>query len=235
MTGEAFCPRVCGLEERALEEVCALLPRIREEDEDACEKLMAALLLSGLAMQMVGNSRPASGAEHHFSHLWEMEILNPHLDAYHGEKVSVGLITALEVYRRACGELAAGRYRIKKPYRGIETELLQKTVRSKRLLSALLRENEPDPLAGIGQDRLEGQVPDLVRILSGLPEKAKLDRMLSEAGCAASFADIGLDESVRSLSVRLSPYARNRLTLMRLFKLFEFEEPALNELLAGRG
>ena len=33
---------------------------------------MYALLLSGLAMQMVGNSRPASGAEHHMSHLWEM-------------------------------------------------------------------------------------------------------------------------------------------------------------------
>ena len=55
------------------------------EPED-CEKLMYALILSGLAMQMVGNSRPASCAEHHLSHLWEMEVVNGPLDALHGEK-----------------------------------------------------------------------------------------------------------------------------------------------------
>ncbi|MFQ7422713.1 MAG: iron-containing alcohol dehydrogenase [Anaerostipes sp.] len=33
---------------------------------------MYGLLLSGLAMQMTGHSRPASGAEHHMAHFWEM-------------------------------------------------------------------------------------------------------------------------------------------------------------------
>lgn len=32
-----------------------------------------ALIMSGIAMQMMGNSRPASGAEHHVSHMTEMK------------------------------------------------------------------------------------------------------------------------------------------------------------------
>ena len=34
---------------------------------------MEGLLLGGLAMQINKSSRPTSGAEHQFSHLWNME------------------------------------------------------------------------------------------------------------------------------------------------------------------
>ena len=37
--------------------------------------LMDGLLWVGVAMHMVGNSRPASGAEHHLAHYWEMRAL----------------------------------------------------------------------------------------------------------------------------------------------------------------
>ncbi|WP_167388002.1 iron-containing alcohol dehydrogenase [Paenibacillus ferrarius] len=38
-------------------------------------KLTEGLILSGLSMLLVGHSRPASGAEHHLSHYWEMVLL----------------------------------------------------------------------------------------------------------------------------------------------------------------
>ena len=55
---------------------------------------------SGLAMQMIGNSRPASCAEHQVTHLWDMEVINGPLDALHGEKVSVAALLVLEEYKR---------------------------------------------------------------------------------------------------------------------------------------
>lgn len=79
------------MEEEALEFMCKSLPGLKKGEIDAYEQLMYGLLLSGLAIQMVGNSRPASGTEHYMSHLWEMEAVNPHLDFYHGEKVGTGL------------------------------------------------------------------------------------------------------------------------------------------------
>lgn len=221
VTGEYICPRVCDLEDQALREVRGVLREIRAGDTAACEKLMYALLLSGLAMQMVSNSRPASGAEHHFSHLWEMEILNPHIDAYHGEKVSVGLMTAVSVYHEACEAFAQGRYRLKK-YSGIETELLHRKVYSDSILAGFMQENTPDPLTGIDPDKLRENVPEIVRVLSELPAPEELRQLLSAAGCTVTFEEIGLNEEIREDSIRISPYVRNRLTFMRLLKLFDF-------------
>lgn len=73
VTGEYFCSQIYNLELEALREVESVLDRIRMQDKDSMEKLMYALILSGLAMQMIGNSRPASGAEHHVAYFWEME------------------------------------------------------------------------------------------------------------------------------------------------------------------
>lgn len=62
--------------------------------EDACiEKLMEGLVLTGIAMSFVGNSRPASGSEHHLSHFWEMMFLLAGKKAVlHGTKVGIATL-----------------------------------------------------------------------------------------------------------------------------------------------
>ena len=96
---------------------------------------MYALILSGLAMQMVGNSRPASCAEHHLSHLWEMEVINGHLDALHGEKVSVGMMLVLKEYKRIAQAIRQGLCQVK-TYEPQEA-LLEETFGKKGLLDGI--------------------------------------------------------------------------------------------------
>jgi glycerol-1-phosphate dehydrogenase [NAD(P)+] len=71
-------------------------------DREALARLVEGLVLSGLAMQAHASSRPASGAEHQFSHLWEMEGLGhdrrPPLS--HGFKVGVGTVAIAALYER---------------------------------------------------------------------------------------------------------------------------------------
>lgn len=110
VTGEYFCENIYNLEIQAIQEVRGCISELQSGKTAAYEQLMYALLLSGLAMQMIGNSRPASGAEHHISHLIEMEVVNPHVDAYHGEKVGVGLLIAASVYHRMAKALKAGQF-----------------------------------------------------------------------------------------------------------------------------
>ena len=43
--------------------------RIKDRNPDAVKAVTEALVLSGIAMSFVGNSRPASGSEHHLSPL----------------------------------------------------------------------------------------------------------------------------------------------------------------------
>lgn len=68
-------------------------------EADALGGLMRGLVVSGLAMQAYGNSRPASGSDHQFSHLWEMEGLA--VDGQpvsHGACVGIGCIAILALY-----------------------------------------------------------------------------------------------------------------------------------------
>jgi glycerol-1-phosphate dehydrogenase [NAD(P)+] len=72
---------------------------VRERDRNALDGLMRGLLMAGLAMQAHGNSRPASGSDHQFAHLWEMEELA--LDGQpvsHGACVGVGCVSMVAVY-----------------------------------------------------------------------------------------------------------------------------------------
>jgi glycerol-1-phosphate dehydrogenase [NAD(P)+] len=73
--------------------------RIAAREPEATGDLMAGLLVSGFAMQAHGNSRPASGSDHQFSHLWEMENLQIGGEpAAHGACVGVGCVAMLAMY-----------------------------------------------------------------------------------------------------------------------------------------
>ena len=62
---------------------------IRLGNEESVRKVVKALISSGVAMSIAGSSRPASGAEHLFSHALDMLLEKP---ALHGEQVGVGTI-----------------------------------------------------------------------------------------------------------------------------------------------
>ena len=58
---------------------------ILERDPGAIRNLMGGLVLVGIMMSYVGNSRPASGSEHHLSHFFEITGLLNHSPYYlHG-------------------------------------------------------------------------------------------------------------------------------------------------------
>lgn len=70
-------------------------------DRQAIENLFEGLIMSGIAMQISASSRPASGSEHRFSHLWEMQALaHGHKAVPHGFKVGIGTIAAAALYER---------------------------------------------------------------------------------------------------------------------------------------
>lgn len=223
VTGEYICQRVIEMEEQALKEVKSCINEIAMGEPAACEKLMYALLLSGLAMQMVGNSRPASCAEHHVSHLWEMEVINDQLDALHGEKVSIGLMLCLEKYKKLAKAIKKGKCKAV-PYEGIERELLENTFGKKGLLEGILIENTPDPLESVIPEQLEESLDTIKDIIDDLPEVRDMERLLEQGGCIYRVEQIGLEPEIIPLTLQLSPYVRNRLSLMRLSKMLEVTE-----------
>lgn len=72
---------------------------IREGNIEATEKLEKGLIYSGFGMQLQHSSRPASGTEHQFSHLWDMEH-HTHMGetVSHGFKVGIGTLATSAFY-----------------------------------------------------------------------------------------------------------------------------------------
>jgi glycerol-1-phosphate dehydrogenase [NAD(P)+] len=74
---------------------------VRNGNPEAITKLINGLMLSGFAMQSHRSSRPASGAEHQFSHLWNMEHHTNHGESIsHGFQVAIGTLAVTALYEQ---------------------------------------------------------------------------------------------------------------------------------------
>ncbi len=72
LNNEYFCQTVYDLTMDTVKKVEPLAEGILQRDEESVGALMEALVIVGVAMAYVGNSRPASGSEHHLSHYFEI-------------------------------------------------------------------------------------------------------------------------------------------------------------------
>ncbi len=70
---------------------------IKNGTEEGARKIVKALISSGVAMSIAGSSRPASGAEHLFSHALDKIAPEP---ALHGEQCGVGSIMMMKLHGR---------------------------------------------------------------------------------------------------------------------------------------
>lgn len=96
---EYYCERIAGMAERSLNNVVDNIEKIAFNDIRSVEILQNSLILSGVAMSYAGNSRPASGAEHHISHFWEMVFMRQNRKpVLHGIKVGVATLVIFRFY-----------------------------------------------------------------------------------------------------------------------------------------
>ena len=72
VNGEYLCRFVMDATYDAVEETVRLADGLVARDGEAVKALMEALVAVGILMAYVGNSRPASGSEHHMSHYFEI-------------------------------------------------------------------------------------------------------------------------------------------------------------------
>ena len=96
VSGEYYCERVAGMAQQALDMMVSCAEALLDGDPPDFEAMTMAQMISGLSMQMIGNSRAASGAEHLIAHLVEMKP--PRFESargIHGECVGVGSVAAL--------------------------------------------------------------------------------------------------------------------------------------------
>ncbi|MGL4572805.1 MAG: sn-glycerol-1-phosphate dehydrogenase [Clostridium sp.] len=96
VNGEYYCDFSAEMVRNSLENCIQNAHKIKDRDPLVIKGLMEALVITGIAMSFVENSRPASGSEHHLAHYFEMKFLFENRNSIlHGRKVGVmAVITA---------------------------------------------------------------------------------------------------------------------------------------------
>ena len=213
VTGEFYCSRIAEIMETATQAILESAEGIAAGEPAAFEKLTYGLLVSGIAMQMMGNSRPASGGEHHISHCIEMGLDKYGVcsEALHGEKVGVGTLLAAAEYHRLA-ELPAEAWG---DYPELSAEEIA-AVFGSRLSQQVQDENKTDCAAGITGAQIRSCWDEVCAEIRKIPAADALLAAYKKIGAMTRLPEIGVDGQAASVLLDVSPMVRNRLTLMRL-------------------
>jgi glycerol-1-phosphate dehydrogenase [NAD(P)+] len=219
---------------------------LREGDQDAMDGLIEGLIMSGLAMQAHQSSRPASGAEHQFSHMWEGEGLGRYDDPplSHGFKVGVGTISIAALYERILerdlSDLDVDAICDSWP----AWEEVEKQVRAaysgSKLEEAAVNETQAKY---VDADGLRERLERLREVWPELREKVKeqlmpveeLRGMLEAAGCPTSPTEIGLSWEDFKATYRRAQMLRKRYTVLDLATETGILDECVEELFAPGG
>ncbi len=223
---EPIEPRAWDIVQGGLADALADPAGARAGTASAIGPLVEGLMLGGFAMQWTKSSRPASGAEHQFSHLWDMEHHTHRGEApSHGFKVGVATlaVTALyeELLHRPLDRIDVGRCVAQWPdateaeryartlFAGVDfIETAAVETKTKHVSRAELQTQ----LA-----RLVAQWPELrARLRAQLVPYAELKRRLQLVGAPTAPEEIGLTRERLRTSFRRAYHIRRRFTVLDL-------------------
>ena len=224
---EPLIPAVWAMVQGPLRGVIAQPERLVAGDADAIEQIFLGLVTTGLAIQVAGSTRPASGSEHQFSHVWEMRGLEYEgTFVSHGFKVGLGTIVATAFFDELIQHEDLAHLDIERAVAAYPTlEEMERAVhrshshplvaakameecRAKHVSSEELRER---------LTALRARWPELVpRLQDQLLPIHEVRDLLAATGCPTTPEEIGLNREQLRESYRAAQQIRRRYTVFDL-------------------
>lgn len=187
------------------------------------EILMHALVESGLCLVDFGESRPASGAEHHLSHFWEMQLLRDGRPAIlHGAKVGVATVIIAQLYERIASisreglaerlagvhfpSLSSEKDAIHSAYGSYAEQLIQ---------SSDFLDFDQEKVREI-RERIVKHWGEIQDIAAAVPKAREVAGLLRDADAPTTASDLGLSAELENAAYRYAHYLRNRFTSVKL-------------------
>jgi glycerol-1-phosphate dehydrogenase [NAD(P)+] len=226
LLGEHYCELSARLMLEAVELCTAHLDEIAQRTDLGLLRLMEGLILSGLSMLMVGHSRPASGAEHHLSHYWEMVLLQQRRRALlHGAKVGVATVLMAQRYQ-ALQELTADAAAARLAYGHVPSELTDADrIRQVYgdMAEMVIAENFPANGTAVDAQALKARIAekwgDVQAIARAVPLPSQLIAWLEAVQGAVTPEQLGVEPELVEASLQDALFVRNRFTILRLQRL----------------
>lgn len=198
--------------------------------------VFSSLLNSGLAMQKMMDSRPASGAEHLFSHVLEMEHLSYKNGApvSHGHKVALGTLITTALYEELVNMpeekiLQAIADKKEEPWEERE-EKIKKYYADSPAYNDIIKASKDKFISGDSFKQFMQLMKDkMPEMRKGVAEQIisfdETKRRFEIVGCPTKFSDINLEAERVRTSIYKSQMIRSRYTIVDvLYDIGLFDE-----------
>ncbi len=208
VTGEYYCEDVAALMREAIRRVTEAAEGIPERKPEAIRSIAEGMVISGVAMAFAEISRPASGLEHYFSHMWEMVALErgkPY--DLHGIQVGVGTVLTMKLYRRI-REITPNREKARAYWEAMTPEKWENQIRrifgktAPEIIEMERKGRKNDPAAHEERlNRIFAGWDEIQRaIREELPDEGKLRALMEKTGMPVKPSQLGisLDDTVNA-------------------------------------
>ena len=242
---EAIDRKAWNIVQGGLREAVADPAGVRSRSREATRRLTEGLMLSGLSMQWTKTSRPASGAEHQFSHLWDMQHhVHKGQTPAHGFKVGIGTLAVTALYEYLLGQKLENTdvedCCVRWPDNAAREASVRALFSQADLTRVALQESQAKWVEAAGLRRqltlLRTVWPVLkARLVQQLIPFQELKAMLRTAGAPVEPEEIGISRARLRESFLQAYYLRRRFTALDLAARCGLLEPALTHLFGPAG
>ena len=224
ITGEYYCEEVAQLIRSAVKKCVDNAEGLLRREDAAIEAVFEGLVIGGVAMAYAGVSRPASGVEHYFSHVWDMRGLEfgTQVDL-HGIQCAMATLKAVELYEQVM--TVKPDYEKAKAY--VEAFDLEAWNAQLREFLGYSAETMIDLEKKEGKYRkdthparfalIEENWENILQILrEELPDYKELCKLMDTVGISRDLDSIGVDSTCAKTTFRATKDIRDKYVLSRL-------------------
>lgn len=237
---EYYCETIVNMVSDGVRKVLLNAGNVKEKDPQVLGDIMEGLVFTGAAMSMIGNSRPASGCEHHISHYWEMIFeQRGQRPAPHGHQVGVGTLLILRLtellktrtqidFERA--RTAAEQYRFEQWCKEIQDAYGPAACGVIEMEQEAGKNETRARLKRIG--KMEQNWDKILDLLGELPSSKYVINLMRGLDAPCSPSQIGVDRQLLKNTLLYCKEVRNRYTILQMLWDLDLLEELTEQLLA---
>lgn len=221
---EYYCDTVVNLVKDCIENVLKNADKAASRDPKVIGDIMEGLVLTGVAMSFVGNSRPAAGCEHHLNHYWEaIEIQNGQIPVLHGIEVGLAEVVILkmtEFLRKSRPDFNAAREKAKQYDQAAWEEKMKEVygTASDAIIELEHESKKNDPEGRLKRiDKIEENWDEIVKLMNDyMPSAERMIEILKSLDAPYFPSQVGFSDEMLYNALVYGKENRARYTLLSM-------------------
>lgn len=221
---EYYCDTVVNLVKDCIENVLKNADKAASRDPKVIGDIMEGLVLTGVAMSFVGNSRPAAGCEHHLNHYWEaIEIQNGQIPVLHGIEVGLAEVVILkmtEFLRESRPDFDAAREKAKQYDQAAWEEKMKEVygTASDAIIELEHESKKNDPEGRLKRiDKIEENWDEIVKLMNDyMPSAERMIEILKSLDAPYFPSQVGFSDEMLYNALVYGKENRARYTLLSM-------------------